>query len=494
MFRPKTDTTTRATTAAYSSVQALRQTFPRRDLTSFFIGAGFCLVAVLTSASAGAALGLGSLVAALAFLILLVGWLLAPHVVVAFVIPYFAFIPAGKIFFSQWLGATKDAVALAAAGALLISLHMRRKHSSRTSLDTPLTVLIAAILGLYVVNVGGLISGGHHGLAWAQGGRLVAGPLILLAAGLTVTKSARTLNLAAASLVFTGCAVALYGIAQQFLGGFWLVSQGYTWNVQVRTLSGHLRSFGTLDEPFAYAAFLLLALATVLFWMRPTLLAGMCGGLITVGLAASYVRTAILVGVALLALWLVRAQRTTAGFFLLAATAGAALALLFASAGASETRSVRAGPEEYITLNGRTTAWKTIFDKPSQLPFGLGVGKVGTAAIRAKEGLVISTSQVTDSTIAPDSGYFATAADVGLVGLALLLALVTRVVILALRGTRQPGNAAWLTLAYLIVILLDAVTRASFTGFPTAWVGMLLVGLGVATVSTRTRERLTSVS
>ena len=39
-------------------------------------------------------------------------------------------------------------------------------------------------------------------------------------------------------------------------------------------------------------------------------------------------------------------------------------------------------------------------------------------------------------------------------------------------------------IGWLAVLLLDAVTRASFSGFPTGFLGMLLIGLGIAASTT----------
>ena len=64
-----------------------------------------------------------------------------------------------------------------------------------------------------------------------------------------------------------------------------------------------------------------------------------------------------------------------------------------------------------------------------------------------------------------------------------LLLLLGRLVTLAGRATRLPGDVAgWLCLGYLTVLLLDALTRDSFTGFPTAYLGFLLVGISLAVV------------
>ena len=163
----------------------------------------------------------------------------------------------------------------------------------------------------------------------------------------------------------------------------------------------------------------------------------------------------------------------------------AAFAFLVAVSGANETRSVQAGPNTYITLNGRTSVWATVFSKPAEIPFGLGVGKVGTAAQRAQFGVLKDPTKATKGATAVDSGYFATVADVGIVGFLVLLALFTRLVVLGLAAIRRFEVAGWLVLGWLTVMLVDAVTRASFTGFPTAFLGMLFVGLGIAASSQR---------
>jgi uncharacterized membrane protein YhaH (DUF805 family) len=74
-------------------------------------------------------------------------------------------------------------------------------------------------------------------------------------------------------------------------------------------------------------------------------------------------------------------------------------------------------------------------------------------------------------------------ADVGLIGLAALLGLFGRLITLATRAQKRGLAPGWIALALLTVLLIDAVTRASFTGFPTAFLGLLLVGvaLGAAT-------------
>jgi hypothetical protein len=214
--------------------------------------------------------------------------------------------------------------------------------------------------------------------------------------------------------------------------------------------------------------------------MRSGPLKAACISLMAIGVTLSYVRSAILVSVALIAIWLLRSGRAVLGFVVLAASLAAAFAFLVAVSGANQTQSVQAGPNTYITLNGRTSVWGTVFSMPTKIPFGLGVGKVGTAAQRAQSGVVFDPNKATQGARAVDSGYFATIADVGMVGFLVLLALMTRLVVLGYAATRRFETAGWLVLGWMTVMLIDAVTRASFTGFPTAFLGMLLVGLGIA--------------
>ena len=70
----------------------------------------------------------------------------------------------------------------------------------------------------------------------------------------------------------------------------------------------------------------------------------------------------------------------------------------------------------------------------------------------------------------------------GFIGLAVLLALFGRLAALAIAGARQRSDAGWVALGLLTTLLLDALARSSFTGFPTAFLGLLLVGVALAAV------------
>ena len=59
-------------------------------------------------------------------------------------------------------------------------------------------------------------------------------------------------------------------------------------------------------------------------------------------------------------------------------------------------------------------------------------------------------------------------------------ALAGRLFSLAKRAIDRGSRIGWLTVAFLTILLLDAVTRDSLTGFPSAFLGMLLVGVSLA--------------
>jgi hypothetical protein len=52
--------------------------------------------------------------------------------------------------------------------------------------------------------------------------------------------------------------------------------------------------------------------------------------------------------------------------------------------------------------------------------------------------------------------------------------------LLGARAARRDQAAGWVALAMLASMMLDALTRASFTGFPTAFLGLLILGVALA--------------
>jgi hypothetical protein len=432
----------------------------------------------------GLKIGFLGVVVATIFVVSILGYLRAPHVMLAVMVPLYAFIPALIVFVNPNIGALKDLLDLAAITAMVIIAVFERRRIDRWVVTCTLL-----LLAIYVIN-----PAHGHNAAWAQGVRLTGEPLLLLLVGFMLPNPRRNLRWGLTAMVATGVVDALYGLLQQLLGGARLVSLGYSYSTEVRTIGPYLRSFGTFSDPFAYAAFLLFALGIVFFWQRRGALTWATAGVILAGLAASFVRTAVLVGVGFIALELVRRRKAVPALaFVVAATVAAGITLSSSSAtqttnytiytaggGSQLVSGVSSTPN--VFLNGRVSAWTAALGtNPAGWLFGRGVGKVGTAAARAK--YTFASSATTASTTpaqAVDSGYFATMADVGLVGLVIELLLFGRLGVLAARAARAGSDAGWVVLALLVAILLDALTRASFTGFPTAFLCLLLIGIALA--------------
>jgi hypothetical protein len=429
----------------------------------------------VAAAQVGGALSLGFLLAFAAFFLVVLAFVAAPHVAVACTIPIFAVLPALKVLAFPWIGPLKDLITLAAICAAAI-LVVQRASAGRPQQGDRWVAVGAGALGLlYVVNAGGL----DWDIAWFHGVRLVSEPLALLLVGMTLENPRRTLRWGLASLVATAVFVALVGLYQQIVGMWRLYDYGYEFDRNLRTFHGRLRSFGTLDEPFAYAGFLLLGLAAVVMWVRNGVVAFTAASLIVAGVAVSFVRTALVIGAALLALWLFRRRHSAISVFLMAVAVVAAFGILLLSRGASEQRTVRTDTSTFLTVNGRTEAWRLFLGDPEVWVVGHGVGEVGTAAERATYSISRDRDEAAEEARAVDSGYFAVIADVGLIGLAALLGLLGRLVALASRARRRHLAPGWIALSLLTVLLIDAVTRASFTGFPTAFLGLLLVGVAL---------------
>jgi O-antigen ligase/polysaccharide polymerase Wzy-like membrane protein len=470
-------TSTRTTGAA--ELKAVAASLRDADVVTPLVGVLLTFAFAYEASRHGGTLSLGFILAVGVFAGFVYAFLVVPHIAVAATIPIFAFLPATKVLVAPWLGPTKDVIALAAIVAGVPLLAFRHRLGSTRPIDLPLVSAAALLIAIYVIN-----AGGGHNVAWAQGVRLACEPLLLLLAGLGLEHPRRTLRWGITSLIVTAAAVALTGLIQQALGPARLVGYGYSYDLQVRTISGHFRSFGTLDDPFAYAAFVLLGLAALLLTRKRDAFALAVGGLLLVGIAVSYVRTAALIAVALLALYLARQRRITTSVALLLAVVATAVVVVVHAQG-TEAQTYRT-PSATLTLNGRTSAWKAAFGTPTQWFLGQGVGAVGTAASRARYSISETVAQAKENrTRAVDSGYFATVADVGVVGLIVLLALLGRAATLAARAARRGDQAGWVALGLLTVMLIDALTRASFTGFPSAFLGMLLLGIALAAAAER---------
>jgi hypothetical protein len=132
-------------------------------------------------------------------------------------------------------------------------------------------------------------------------------------------------------------------------------------------------------------------------------------------------------------------------------------------------------------VGSRLSVWEeAVGDDPAEWLVGRGVGEVGTAADRARNPGIPSRAEGREPREWVDSGYVAAIADVGVLGLGLLLALIARLVVLAIDGARRGTSAGWVALGLLVVLIVDALTRESFTGFPTAFLCLFLVGISLA--------------
>jgi hypothetical protein len=455
-------------------IRAARIALPRSDVPVTALGVALTGFFALAASQVGATLSLGLISVIAIFFGVVAAFVFAPHIAVACTIPLFAVLPTLKVLAFPWIGPAKDLVVVAAICAAALLVVQRSSQGQAQRGDFWIATCVAVFGAFYIVNVGGL----EWHVAWAHGVRLALEPLVLLLVGLTVNDPRRVLRWSMVSLVATATFVAAVGIVQQLLGMWRLYDYGYVFDYHLRTFHGQLRSFGTLDEPFAYAAFLLLGLAALMMWFRFGVATLTAAGIILTGLAFSFVRTALIILLALLALWLARKRSTPMSLFLLGAAVATAFVVLIVSSNTTESRTVRTGSSTFLTINGRTESWRIFLGDPEVWVLGHGVGEVGTAAERATYTISQDRDDVGEGG-AVDSGYFAVIADVGILGLVALLAILGRVLGISSRYARMGSRSAWLALALAAVLMIDAVTRASFTGFPTAFLAMLLIGVAL---------------
>ncbi|AGF73608.1 O-antigen ligase family protein [Corynebacterium halotolerans] len=218
-------------------------------------------------------------------------------------------------------------------------------------------------------------------------------------------------------LMWTGLLSAIFGLWQQVVGGYRLADLGYEWNEHIRSAGPLLRSFGTFNQPFPFAFYLMLVLIIAgtaalsrpgrprsrIFWaISPILLLAMASSVVRasfIGLLAAV----IVVGVVL--------HRRLLRYLAVAAVAAV---LLVPVALVIDQRGVLATMASSSSLQERGGHWSLTLPQMLIHPFGGGLGTTGSSAEKVAE---ISGSMT--AVYQPDNQYLKIGLELGLVGLAL---------------------------------------------------------------------------
>ena len=143
-----------------------------------------------------------------------------------------------------------------------------------------------------------------------------------------------------------------------------------------------------------------------------------------------------------------------------------------------------------LTLNGRTQTWSQVVRGNQDVLFGRGVGVLGSGLARSQAGGIATQQRYVDG-VAPDAAsntqltsldnsYLQVVADVGLLGLAVLLVAGARVCSLLRPGLRRRSPPALAGAGILLVVVVDGLTRTSLTAFPFGFVALLALGAALA--------------
>ena len=456
------------------------------------LGAALAVGLAAAAASIGLLLTLGAVAAVAVFVAMAIAFRRAPQAMAVAIVFGFALQPTLVFYLSDAFGPAKDAIVLAGMLSLLVAAIFGSSAGSsagsssveRHGYDAWLVGAIVVLLGMYLLN-----PAGEHGAAWSDAARLTIEAFGLFLVGYLGPDTQRTWRWAVGALVCVALLNVVVGVAQQAIGVERLVHQfGYQFGNEVRTTAGgSFRSFGTLDDPFNYAALLALALVCATFELRRRWAVSIAA-LLAVGIAISFVRTEIVLMAVIAALALVRVRRLPSAVGLLLAVLVAAVGLLALSP--QPALSPTSNGSVLSTLNGRTTGWSELLSDPSDLLAGRGVGAVGTGLSRSGTAGIYQPGRFTAGETAEaaqegdlrnvDSTYLATLADVGLLGLVLMTAILGRMLVLMRPGRPGVRGAMWTSVGLWLVAVLDAVTRSSLTAFPYGFIALYLLGLSLA--------------
>jgi len=305
-------------------------------------------------------------------------------------------------------------------------------------------------------------------------------PLVLWRAPFT----ARDRDALVSILMLMGLVTAVVGLWQQLVGGAYLVNLGYSYNDQVRTAGGILRSFSTFDAPFAFGLYVMTSLLVggavalaeprrlrnaLFLCATPVLLAGM---------GVSIVRASYL-GLAVGLLWLAvhRFHKLLAIFAVAAVTAPVVLLLASSTALAPLFSST--------SLDQRGSGWSSILSDVLNHPLGSGLGASGSAAARIAKAAGRSAS----TTYQPDNYYVKIALELGPVGLWLFILTLVCVIVSTLRAARflreRDAALALGVSASAVAAAAASLVSTYFEIFPLDVYFWLLLGVVGCSVSQR---------
>ncbi|GGK33509.1 O-antigen ligase family protein [Nocardia camponoti] len=285
--------------------------------------------------------------------------------------------------------------------------------------------------------------------------------------------------------------IALFGLAQQAIGADGLAQMGYEHNVTIRFAGGLLRSFGTFNQPFPFAFYLVM----VLLVGGSVALAApgrarnraflFCTPILVAGVAASVVRAAIVgLVVGALVLAVVRYRE-----HLKALLIGTGVLVLIAGGAASS--SARSSLLSSDSLAAREMGWRVVTRTVGSHPFGDGLGSTGAAKAAQlvaelgpmAENLPYATGevQIYGRPYQPDNYYVKLLIELGPVGVWLFVAIMVVIYLLSMRTARTvSGNDSALALgvgASVLACAVASVASSYFEIFPSDFYFWLLAAV-----------------
>lgn len=270
-------------------------------------------------------------------------------------------------------------------------------------------------------------------------------------------------------LLGTGLLTALFGIWQQFVGGWALADMGYEWNEHIRTTGPLLRSFSTFNQPFPFAFFVMLVLVmgaaaalaepgrwrSRIFWLiSPVLLIGMASSVVraaVIGLLAAVVVLGVVMH-----RWILQVLAVMLGLLVAVlplaflADQGGALGAMFSSS----------------SLLDRGGHWTQTLPQMLVHPFGMGLGTTGASAERVGQ-----LAGALQGVYQPDNQYLKIGLELGLLGLVLygmVIGIIMMVLHRLIRIHRDPLERAFAAgaLAMTVAALAAAMFATYLEIFP----------------------------